>query len=258
MPSTFTTNLRLVKQANGENSNTWGTIFNQQFADLIDSAIAGYTTVAMSDANTTLTASNGAADQARSAMLKFTGTLTANRNIVVPAASKLYFIDNATTGGFTLTVKTSGGSGVDILNGTRRLVACDATNVIEVVNTLPVDAKVGEYAIGYKEIPQNSKSADYTCVLSDSGKHIYHPVADTTARTWTIPANGSVAYPIGTAITFINDSGAGSIALAISSPDVLTLAGTGSTGTRTINAPGMATAVKVATTRWVITGLGIS
>lgn len=62
--------------------------------------------------------------------------------------------------------------------------------------------------VGYKEIPQNSNSADYTLVLGDSGKHIYHPSADTTARTITIPANASVAYPIGTAITFVNDTSA--------------------------------------------------
>lgn len=258
MPSTYTTSLRLVKQANGENSNTWGTIFNQQFADLIDSAISGYTTVAMSDANTTLTASNGAADQARAMMLKFTGTLTANRNIVVPTSSKLYYVNNATTGGFTLTVKTSAGTGVDVLNGQSRLVACDATNVVEIINALPDSASVGAYAIGYKLIPQNSQSSNYTLVITDSAKHIYHPVSDTTARTWTIPANGSVAFPIGTAVTFINDSGAGSISIAISSPDILTLAGTGSTGTRTLSAPGTATAVKVASTRWVISGLGIA
>ncbi len=49
-------------------------------------------------------------------------------------------------------------------------------------------------------IIQNSKSAAYTLVLSDAGKHILHPSADTTAQTFTIPANSSVAYPVGTAL----------------------------------------------------------
>lgn len=62
---------------------------------------------------------------------------------------------------------------------------------------------------GYMNIPQNSQSVAYTLVLSDSGKHIYHPSADTTARTWTIPANTVVAFPIGTSISFINDLSAG-------------------------------------------------
>jgi hypothetical protein len=73
MPSTFTSSLRLVKQAAGENSSTWGTIFNQQFSDLIDTAIAGYTSVAVADVDVTLSASNGASDQARSMVLNFTG-----------------------------------------------------------------------------------------------------------------------------------------------------------------------------------------
>ena len=66
----------------------------------------------------------------------------------------------------------------------------------------------GTNAVGYKNIPQNSQSAAYTLILADAGKHIYHPSADTTARTWTIPANSSVAFPIGTAITFDNDTSA--------------------------------------------------
>lgn len=257
MPSTYTTRLRLVKPATGELTNTWGDVFNQQFSDLIDVAIAGYTSIALSDANTTLSASNGASDQARNAMLKFTGTLTATREIIVPTASKLYYVENATTGGFSLTVKTSAGTGVDVLAGTKALVACDGTNVINPFDALPDDATVGEYTIGYRGIPQNSKSADYTLVASDAGKHIYHPAADTSTRTWTIPANASVAYDIGTTVTFVNDLGAGAILIAITS-DTLVLADNGSTGTRSLAAPGVATAVKVAATRWMISGTNVT
>lgn len=111
--------------------------------------------------------------------------------------------------------------------------------------------------IGYLNIPQNSQSAAYTLVLSDSGKSIYHPSADTTARTWTIPANASVAFPIGTAITFINDTSAGVITIAITS-DTLVLAGAGTTGSRTLAASGMATAIKMTSTRWMISGSGLT
>lgn len=106
-------------------------------------------------------------------------------------------------------------------------------------------------------IPQNSQSAAYTLVLSDSGKHIYHPSSDTTARTWTIPANSSVAYPIGTAITFVNDTSGGTITIAITS-DTLVLAGAGTTGSRTLAANGVATAIKVTSTRWIISGTGLT
>lgn len=71
---------------------------------------------------------------------------------------------------------------------------------------------------------QNSQSAAYTTVLTDAGKHIYHPSADTTARTFTIDSNANVAYPIGTAITFVNDTSAGTLTIAITS-DTLVLAG---------------------------------
>jgi hypothetical protein len=62
----------------------------------------------------------------------------------------------------------------------------------------------GTDAVGFRNIPINSQSTAYTAVLADSGKCIFHPSTDANARTFTIPANGSVAYPIGTAISFVN------------------------------------------------------
>ena len=115
----------------------------------------------------------------------------------------------------------------------------------------------GTASIGYLNIPQVSQSANYTCVLSDSGKHIYHPSADTTARTFTIPANASVAYPIGTAIMFVNDSSAGVVTIAIDT-DTLVLAGAGTTGSRSLAANGIATAVKMTATRWMISGTNLT
>lgn len=107
-------------------------------------------------------------------------------------------------------------------------------------------------------IRQNSQSAAYTLVLTDGGKHIYHPPSDATARKWTIPANAAVPFPIGTAITFDNDFGAGVITIAITT-DTLVLVGTaGSTGSRTLASGGQATAIKVTATRWRISGPGLS
>lgn len=108
-----------------------------------------------------------------------------------------------------------------------------------------------------KAIIQNSQSAAYAIVLTDAGKHIYHPSADTTARIWTLPANGSVAFPIGTAITFVNDTSAGVITISITT-DTMILAGTGATGSRTLAANGIATALKITSTRWIISGTGLT
>lgn len=106
-------------------------------------------------------------------------------------------------------------------------------------------------------IPQNSQSANYTCVLTDAGKHLLHPSADTTARTFTIPANSAVAFPVKTAITFINQNGAGVITIAITT-DTMRLAGAGTTGSRTLAANGIATAIKVTATEWLISGVNLT
>jgi hypothetical protein len=110
--------------------------------------------------------------------------------------------------------------------------------------------------IGYLNIPQNSQSAAYTLVLDDAGKHIFHPVADNNARTFTIPANSSVAYPIGTAITFINMAVA-NVTIAITS-DTLVLSPAGTTGSRTLATNGSATAIKITSTSWLISGSGLT
>lgn len=111
--------------------------------------------------------------------------------------------------------------------------------------------------IGYLELPQNSKSAAYTTVMEDSGKHILHPSADTTARTFTIDSNANVAYPLGTAITVVNQNAGGVITIAITS-DTMRLAGAGTTGSRTLAANGIATAIKITTTEWIISGTGLT
>jgi hypothetical protein len=109
----------------------------------------------------------------------------------------------------------------------------------------------------FSNIPQNSKSAAYTTILTDGEKHILHPSADTTARTFTIDSNANVAYPIGTAITFVNQNAGGVVSIAITS-DTMRLAGAGTTGSRTLAANGIATALKIATTEWIISGTGLT
>jgi len=107
---------------------------------------------------------------------------------------------------------------------------------------------------GYLNIPQNVQNTAYTLTLEDSGKHMYH--SDATARTYTIPANGTVAFLIGTSIVFIND-GSGTVSIAIDT-DTLVLAGAGTTGIRTLAQNGMATAIKVSSTKWFINGAGLT
>lgn len=110
--------------------------------------------------------------------------------------------------------------------------------------------------IGYLNIPQNSQSAAYTLVAADAGKHILHPSTDANERTFTIPANSSVAYPIGTAITFVNMTSQ-VVSIAITT-DTMYLSPAGTTGTRSLAQYGSATAIKITSTNWLISGSGLT
>lgn len=134
-------------------------------------------------------------------------------------------------------VLTSGGSGAAPTWGS--IAGGDATN-----------------NIGYLNIPQNSQSAAYTLVLGDAGKHIYHPATDANARTYTIPANSSVAYPVGTAITFVNMTSQ-VVTIAITT-DTMYLSSAGTTGSRSLAQYGSATALKITSTSWIISGSGLT
>ena len=110
-------------------------------------------------------------------------------------------------------------------------------------------------SVGYTGTPVNSQSAAYQLVAADAGKSIVHPISDNNARTFTIPANGTVAFPVGTTITFINMINTVTIAITT---DTMYLAGAGTTGSRTLAAYGMATAVKITSTSWIISGNGLT
>ncbi len=105
------------------------------------------------------------------------------------------------------------------------------------------------------QILQNSRSAAYTTTMGDAQGHILHPASDNNARTFTIDSNANVPYPIGTAITFVNKIN--TVTIAIMS-DTLTQAGSGSTGSRTLAANGLATALKITATEWMISGTGLT
>lgn len=105
--------------------------------------------------------------------------------------------------------------------------------------------------IAVEPLLQNVQNGDYTLVLSDAPKHIYK-ASGGAGETITIPANASVAFPIGTAIPIVNQGG-GTLSIAITT-DTLTLEGDGATGTRTLADDGIATILKVTATAWMISG----
>lgn len=131
MPTSYTSSLRAALPATGENTGTWGALVNNSITQILEDAITGYVSVAMTDADYTLTTANGSTDQSRNMFVNMTGTLTAARNVICPTAEKLYFFKNSTTGGYALTLKTSGGTGISVPNGKAVVLMCDGTNVID-------------------------------------------------------------------------------------------------------------------------------
>jgi hypothetical protein len=166
-----------------------------------------------------------------------------------------FFVNATNTGAVTLNLNTL---------GAKTVVNADGSAILSgswiVGQPISVLYKGGQFyqtiPTNSRDIPQNIQNANYTTVLLDDGKHLYH--SDGVAYTWTIAANASVAYPTGASITFVNDSsGAFNITVAINS-DTLVWIPSGSTGSRTLAQFGRATALKVTSTRWWISGLGIT
>jgi hypothetical protein len=141
MASTYSTNLKIELIGTGEQSGTWGATTNTNLGSLIEEAIAGYVTQAVTDgADTVLTIPNGASSNGRNYVIELTGTLSAARTVEVPAVDKPYIFFNNTTGGFAVTVKVSGQTGVTIANGKKAIVYANSTDVIEVANAPVTEA----------------------------------------------------------------------------------------------------------------------
>ena len=132
MANSTSASLKLTVQATGENSGTWGQITNTNLL-ILEQAIGGFQSVAITT-GATLTFSNGALSNGKNNVLKLVGTIGGAVNVVVPdSIEKTYIIDNATTGAYTVTVKTSSGSGVTWAaddKGTK-VVYSDGTNVVD-------------------------------------------------------------------------------------------------------------------------------
>lgn len=109
------------------------------------------------------------------------------------------------------------------------------------------------YNIGWRDCPQNSQTANYQLVLADRGKQV---LMNGTSITLTIPANGTVAFPIGTTIMVVNTNST-SLTIAITT-DTMTFANSTTTGSRTLAQNGMATLTKIGATSWLIAGSGLT
>jgi len=264
MTVNYTTNLSLGLPVTGTESGTWGDDVNNSITSYLDIAIAGtlsltsasFTANALTLANTfgTSSATNIAATTAQYYAIKVS-SLAANVTITAPSLSKGYVVANLDST-YSATIKASGQTGVTVIPGEKAVVFYNGTDYIKLSSTILSNFTVdGTTTPGYLSIPQNAQTGSYTLVLADAGKHIYH-ASGAGVATYTIPANASVAYPIGTAVSIVNMS-TNAVTISITS-DTLTWAQGGGTGSRTLAQYGVANCLKITATQWILTGINVT
>ena len=234
MSSTYTTNLRLEKQGNGDNPNTWGLVLNTAVIDLVDSAITAYTTVSVdtNGSDITLTNQNGAADQARSAMLEFEGSIGNNTNVVIPSTSKIYIVKDKSVRSNTptLKIKTAGGSGLDVAASASSLIFCDGVSVYGLnANGLGLGTAANlDFGTSINElIPVSAANVKYVQVSVDT--------TITGAKTFTSATTYSKSV-VGTPVT-LTDAASIAVDFSLGNNFIVTLA-----GNRTLGSPASASA----------------
>lgn len=207
MASTYSSNLALELVATGEQSGTWGTTTNTNLGTLIEQAISGYVTQAITDgADTTITIPNGATGVARNMTLELTGALTGARNLIVPANKKLYFVYNNTTGGQAVTVKVTGQTGVAVPAGKKVALVSNGTDIVESINQVVGTLTVGGLVATTADI--NGGTIDGTTQATGTINGALAVGGSwTAAATWTLPA-----LTLGGTVTSNGQSFSGTIA----------------------------------------------
>jgi len=285
MANTTSANLKLTVQQTGENSGTWGQITNTNLL-ILEQAIGGYQSVGITSA-ATLTFSNGALSNGKNQVIKLTGNITGNKNVVIPdSIEKTYIVENATTGAFTVTFKTSSGTGItwSTTDKGKKILYSDGTNVLEGIssmgdlvagdvttNTISTNTiNVSNITISASTTANTiSASGDITTSagdMSDQIGEVRTVPANTQASPYTLVAgdHGKVIiasdtitvpagiFSVGQTISIYNNT-AGDISINKSSVTMYWVTD-GTDADRTLATRGVATILCVGTDTFVITG----
>jgi len=145
MANTTSASLKLTVQQTGENSGTWGQFTNTNLL-ILEQAIGGYDAVGLNaTTGATLTFSNGVLSNGKNQVLRLTGTITTNVNVVIPdSIEKTYLVENATSGAFTVTFKTTSGTGAtwSATDKGYKILYSDGTNIVDIT------ADLGDVTLG--------------------------------------------------------------------------------------------------------------
>jgi hypothetical protein len=174
MASTYSTSLRIQLIGTGDQSGTWGTTTNNNLGTLIEQAITGYQVISVAGLSAyTLTSFNGIPDEARNAVLEFTGALSGNCTVTAPAVPKSYFIQNSTAGGHNIIITTGTGSTVVIPPGQVFNVYSDGTNYYLATNYNPTSVNIIGGTINGTTIGATTPSTGAFTTLSTTGALTY-------------------------------------------------------------------------------------
>ena len=291
MANTTSANLKLTVQQTGENSGTWGQITNTNLL-ILEQAIGGYAAVSAAS-GASLIFSNGAKSNGKNQVIKLTGTISGNVNVVIPASiTKTYIVENATVGAHTVTFKTSSGTGItwSATDKGKKILYSDGTNVEEGVTstgslitggitsstintsnlTVTNDTNVSGITISDNVTAANNITTTAGNVVDQKGEIRTVPRLDKSASyTLTLADHGkfirtdsNIILPVGVftnadagkSISIFNNHASSSISITRTSGVVMYWVQTGADADRTLNSRGLATILCVGNNTFVITG----
>ena len=194
MSSTYSTSLRIQLIDTGTEDEAWGQPTDNNLGTIIEQAITGVESVSLTGVSTyTLSASNAVADQSRNAVLVFTGTPTANCNVIAPSVNKVYIIKNGTSGGYTVNIKTSSGNAVVVAANTTQLVYCNAVDFISAVN---INNVIGNLTVTGNVTVSGNVTVNTTVgkISNPSGNLTFTSTGNTVSFQ---PTTGAFLVPVG-------------------------------------------------------------
>lgn len=239
MASTYSTNLAIELIGTGDQAGSWGNTTNTNLGTLIEQAISGYVTQAMTTGNTTtITIPNGATGVARNMYIEMTGTGGTNTFLVVPANKKLYFIYNNTTG--AVTVKVSGQTGVSVASGEKTILVSNGTDIVAATSFINSVSTSSANITTLTGTNLTYTSGTITTFASTSA--IISTLTSTSANVTTLNTTSGTITTFGSTsanITTLNTTSGTVATLGSTSANITTLTGTSATITTILDGAGL-------------------